>query len=146
MTLIRKVLVMSLKSQTDEHFLAATEEDHPPTHTLKLPEGIDPSAFTAHGHTRSHKQDPARVWSDHSHILSSIPSSMSTASMSLLPCLLISLSPWCLFADSFSFLHLQFCSGAECTHTVKQHRNSTRLATPQPLSPAPRDNLSTFSL
>lgn len=98
MTLIRKVLVMSLKSQTDEHFLAATEEDHPPT--LKLPEGIDPSAFTAHGHTRSHKQDPARVWSDHSHILSSIPSSMSTASMSLLPCLLISLSPWCLFAVS----------------------------------------------
>lgn len=31
MALIRKVLVvMSLKSQTDEDFLAATGEDHPP--------------------------------------------------------------------------------------------------------------------
>lgn len=30
MALIRKVLVMSLKSQIDEHFLAATKEDHPP--------------------------------------------------------------------------------------------------------------------
>lgn len=121
--------------------------------------GIDLSAFTAQGHTRPYKlpQPEPSLWSGlATHGLSVIPSfqhinpsSSSAASMSLPPCLLISLWPWCLFADSFSPSpsFLQFCSGGECTHTVMQlilqSRNPTYWKTTQPLPQLP---VTTFPL